>query len=68
LLVRLIFTERDARVVSLLQLLAETGTDTQKKNKTTTTTQQNCDEPISLFMTKWCVIRAGLELYFVGLE
>jgi hypothetical protein len=30
--------------------------------------QQNCDEPNSLFMTKWCVIRAGLELYLVGLE
>jgi hypothetical protein len=69
LLVRLIFTERDIRVVSLLQLLAEMGTDTQKKNKTTTTTTTtNCDEPNSLFMTKWCVIRGGLELYLVGLE
>ncbi len=45
------------------------GTDTQKKNKTTTTTTTtNCDEPNSLFMTKWCVIRGGLELYLVGLE
>jgi hypothetical protein len=65
LLVRLIFTERDIRVVSLLQLLTETRTDTPKKKHKTTT---NCDEPNSLFMTKWCVIRAGLELFLVGLE
>jgi hypothetical protein len=33
LLVRLIFTEGDIGVVNLLQLLAETGTDTENKQK-----------------------------------